>query len=66
MDKILEDNFKFASDFFKSAIEKNRLFHAYLLTGNNNVAKYAFALNIARVLNCIGDKTENCQCLRSS
>ncbi len=63
MDKILEDNFKFTSDFFKSAIEKNKLFHAYLLTGNNNVVKYAFALNIARVLNCIGDKTENCQCL---
>ena len=63
MDSILENNFKFTSDFFESAIQKDRLFHAYLLTGNNNIAKYAFALNIARILNCTGDKSENCQCL---
>ena len=63
MNNILQNEYNFAFEFFKNAIEKNKLFHAYLLTGNNNVAKYAFALNIARILNCIGDKTENCQCL---
>jgi len=63
MDKILESQFNFTSAFFNNAIEKNKLFHSYLLTGNNNVAKYAFALNIARILNCTGDKTEDCNCL---
>ncbi|MCQ2958295.1 MAG: hypothetical protein MJ180_05275, partial [Candidatus Gastranaerophilales bacterium] len=63
MDNVLKENFKFTSDFFDSAISKNKLYHAYLLTGNNNPAKYAFALNIARILNCEGDKSENCQCL---
>ena len=63
MDKILNEQFKFASNFFENAIQKDRLFHSYLLTGNDNNAKYAFALNIARILNCLGDKTENCECL---
>lgn len=63
IDKILKDNFSFTANFFEKAISKDKLFHAYLLTGNNNPAKYAFILNIARILNCIGDKTENCQCL---
>ena len=63
MDSILEENFKFAATFFDNAISKDKLYHSYLLTGNNNVAKYAFALNIARILNCEGDKSENCQCL---
>ena len=63
MDKILEKEFQFASNFFSQAIKKDKLFHSYLLTGNNNAAKYAFALNIARILNCTGDKTENCECL---
>ena len=63
MDKILEQEFQFTSNFFNEAIKKDKLFHSYLLTGNNNVAKYAFALNIARILNCSGDKSENCECL---
>ncbi len=63
MDKVLQDKFKFTSDFFENAISKDRLFHSYLLTGNDNCAKYAFALNIARLLNCTGDKSESCQCL---
>lgn len=63
MDKFLKEKFSFTSDFFENAINKNRLFHSYLLTGNDNIAKYAFALNIARVLNCDGDKNESCQCL---
>ena len=63
MDNILKTIFPFTTDFFQSAISKNRLFHSYLLTGNNNIAKYAFALNIARILNCQGDKSESCQCL---
>ncbi len=63
MDNILEKEFGFTSNFFNEAIKKGKLFHSYLLTGNNNAAKYAFALNIAKILNCIGDKTENCDCL---
>ena len=63
MNSILEKDFQFTSHFFNEAIKKDKLFHSYLLTGNNNVAKYAFALDIARILNCTGDKTENCNCL---
>ena len=63
MNSILEKEFGFTSNFFNEAIKKDKLFHSYLLTGNNNVAKYAFALNIAKILNCTGDKTENCDCL---
>ncbi len=63
MDTILSKNFEFTTNFFENAITKSKLFHSYLLTGNNNIAKYAFALNIARILNCTGNKSENCECL---
>ncbi|MCR4881600.1 MAG: hypothetical protein K6A44_06590 [bacterium] len=63
MNSILEKDFQFATNFFNNAIKKDKLFHSYLLTGNNNAAKYAFALNIARILNCTGDKSEDCSCL---
>ena len=36
MDSILKRQFNFASDFFENAIHKDKLFHSYLLTGNDN------------------------------
>ena len=35
MNSILEKDFQFTSNFFKEAIKKDKLFHSYLLTGNN-------------------------------
>ncbi|MDD3594302.1 MAG: hypothetical protein PHX18_06720 [Candidatus Gastranaerophilales bacterium] len=63
IDEALKTKFKAASDFFERAFLKNKLSHAYLFTGNNSFAQYAFALNIARMLNCTGDKTDKCDCL---
>jgi len=63
MNNILKEKFPFTFNFFEKAISNGKLFHSYILTGNNNVAKYAFAIDLAKKLNCTGDKTDNCQCL---
>jgi DNA polymerase III delta prime subunit len=42
---------------------ENRLTHSILLYGGDLDSEYTLALEIARLLNCTGDKSDNCQCL---
>ena len=37
--------------------------HSLLFYGNDLESQYTIALEIARLLNCTGDKSDNCQCL---
>ena len=62
MNKILDKKYSYLSNFFKTAIEENRLFHSIILYGSNNLIQYSMALEIARQLNCLADKREDCQC----
>ena len=62
MNKILDKKYEYLSNFFKTAIKENRLFHSIILQGSNNLIQYAIALEIARQLNCLEDKREDCQC----
>ncbi len=62
MNQILKQKYPYLSKFFETAIEQKRLFHSIILYGNNNYIQYAMAMEIARILNCSGDKTENCCC----
>ena len=62
MNKILDTKYEYLSNFFKTAIEQNKLFHSIILHGNNIYMQYAMALELARQLNCTGDKSEDCQC----
>lgn len=62
MNQILDTKYKYLSEFFKTAIEQNRLFHSLIFYGSNNYLQYAMALELARQLNCLGDKSENCDC----
>lgn len=62
MNQILDKKYTYLSNFFKTAIEQNRLFHSIILYGSNNLIQYAMALEIARQLNCLNDKNENCDC----
>jgi hypothetical protein len=62
MNKILENKYPYLTNFFKTAIEQNRLFHSIILSGSNNFVQYAMALEIARLLNCKEDGSENCDC----
>lgn len=62
MNGILNKKYEYLSNFFKTAIEQDKLFHSIILHGNNIYMQYAMALELARQLNCTGDKSEDCQC----
>ena len=62
MNKVLENKYPYLSNFFQTAVSQNRLFHSIILHGSNNFIQYAMALEIARQLNCLEDKREDCNC----
>ena len=62
MNKILESKYPYLTNFFKTAIEQNRLFHSLIFYGSNNYIQYAMALELARQLNCLEDGNDNCTC----
>ena len=47
-------------DFFTRSIENDRLAHAYLFYGGEGHGKEAFALSLAKALNCQSDATRPC------
>ncbi|MBO6272173.1 hypothetical protein J6O48_05265 [bacterium] len=62
---LLSDKYPFLTEFFQTAIESENHppAHSILFYGNDLQSQYTLALEIARLLNCTGDKTDNCQCL---
>lgn len=60
---LLSDKYPFLTSFFKTSIANSRLAHSILLYGNDLESQYQIAQEIARLLNCTGDKSDNCQCL---
>ena len=62
MNKVLDKKYPYLSNFFRTAIEQNRLFHSIILYGSNNYIQYAMAMEIARQLNCLEDGREDCNC----
>lgn len=62
MNKVLDNKFPYLSNFFQTAISQNRLFHSIILYGSNNFIQYSLAMELARQLNCLEDKSENCNC----
>ena len=62
MNQVLDNKYPYLSNFFQTAISQNRLFHSLIFAGSNNLIKYAMALELARQLNCLEDRSENCNC----
>lgn len=62
---LLSDRYPFLTDYFTRALtEKQRaLPQSILFYGNDFEAQYTFANEIARLLNCTQDKSDNCECL---
>lgn len=60
---LLSDKYPFLTDFFEKGILNSKLAHSLLLYGNDLESQYILALEIARLLNCSGDKSDECQCL---
>ncbi|MDR1169099.1 MAG: hypothetical protein LBK53_09480 [Heliobacteriaceae bacterium] len=53
----------FLDKYFQTAAANGNLAHCILFYGSDLKAQYNLALEIARLLNCSADKSENCQCL---
>lgn len=62
MNKFLENKHPYLTNFFKTAIEQNRLFHSLIFYGSNHYIQYAMALELARQLNCLKDGNDDCDC----
>lgn len=62
---ILEEKYPFLMKYFKSGVENStkNIAHCILFYGTDLDAQYSLALEIARLLNCTGDKSASCNCL---
>lgn len=62
---LLSDKYPFLTNYFTQAItsSQGKLSHSLLFYGNDFESQYTIALEIARLLNCSGDKYDDCQCL---
>lgn len=62
---ILEEKYPFLMKYFKSGVENptKNIAHCILFYGTDLNAQYSLALEIARLLNCTGDKSGSCNCL---
>ena len=62
---LLSDKYPFLTNYFTEALNaKNRpLPQSILFYGNDLEAQYTLSKEIARLLNCQNDKSDNCECL---
>lgn len=62
---LLEEKYPFLTKYFKGGVENpNRnIAHCILFYGTDLQAQYDLALEIARLLNCTGDRSADCDCL---
>lgn len=63
--RSLDEKYPFLMKYFNSGInaDKKNIAHCILFYGTDIQAQYDLALEIARMLNCTGDRTQACQCL---
>lgn len=61
----LSDKYPFLTDYFTKALSctDRALPQSLLFYGNDLNAQYSLATEIARLLNCTGDKSDDCDCL---
>ena len=65
---VLEEKYPFLIKYFKSGIENTSksIAHCILFYGSDLEAQYDLAMEIARLLNCTGDRSNECGCLNCS
>ena len=63
--RCLDKQYPFLMKYFDNGIasQNRQISHCILFYGSDIQSQYELALEIARMLNCTGDHTENCQCL---
>lgn len=61
---LLSDKYEFLTNYFESGIKNDSasLSHSILFYGNDLESQYIFAKEIARLLNCSQDYSDDCKC----
>ncbi len=63
INEIFKNKFPFAYNYFSTLTESKKDFpQSIILEGTDTFNSYYFALELARIQNCTGDKTPNCEC----
>lgn len=63
INELFKNKFPFAYNYFSNLLENGDNFpQSIILEGADAKSSYYFALELARILNCKGDKTINCEC----
>ena len=64
----LKDKYSFLMNYFETGINSSdkNISHCILFYGSDLAAQYDISLEIARMLNCTGTHSDNCQCLNCS
>ncbi|MEE3348732.1 MAG: hypothetical protein VZR09_01700 [Candidatus Gastranaerophilaceae bacterium] len=62
---LLEEKYPFLINYFKKGVENSErgIAHCILFYGTDLGAQYDLAIEIARLLNCTGDRSNECNCL---
>lgn len=62
---VLEEKYPFLINYFKKGVENSErgIAHCILFYGTDLDAQYNLAIEIARLLNCTGDRSNECNCL---
>lgn len=65
INKIFKEKFEYLTNYFESAFknQNHSMAQSILLYGQDSLAQYYLAMEIARILNCTGSKDEDCNCL---
>ncbi len=65
MNTEISSKYPFLMKYFNNGINSTgkNIAHCILFYGSDIQAQYDLALEVARMLNCTGDHTQNCQCL---
>lgn len=60
---FLDKDYPFLTNYFSKGIKTGKIANCILFWGNDIETQYELALEIARILNCKTDGSQNCQCL---
>ncbi|MBQ7286326.1 MAG: hypothetical protein IJW73_01030 [Candidatus Gastranaerophilales bacterium] len=68
LNNLFQMKFDFAHKYFSSLLElvfnnERKFPQAIIFEGADTKTQYLFALELARILNCIGDRSQNCDCI---
>ena len=68
LNQFFKNKFKFTYDYFSTLLDfvsknERKFPQAIIFEGADTKAQYLFALELARILNCIGNKSSSCECI---